>query len=162
MSERKVISVQSGDRATSIDPATMTHSVVIAEATKTDMKSGNPADIVDEVQAALNPTFWGTVQQQCKQGRIFARSHMAVISRPVTAEAIYPVLKELGVPENTSIFVRGATMSLDGGNSAQQIYALVAFADRDPRLIISVKEPVATAVQQEQPSTAKKSWWKLW
>ncbi len=148
MSEREIITILSGEDPVSISPTAMTHSIVIAEAGKTDIQGRNHSKMVDEIQVEINPNFWSAVALQCAEGKITARNYVALTSTPMRLEVIEPVLKELGVEGDTSVFLRNLTVSLDGGKTEQAIYALIVFRDANPRIIISTKEPLIKEIQQ--------------
>jgi hypothetical protein len=151
---RKIITILSTDDPISIDPSTMTHSIVIVEAGKADLQGTNHSQIVDEVQAVINPDFWPPVARQCAAGKISARNYLAIISTSPQPKVIEPVLKEMGVEEGTSVFLRNPTVSLDGGKTEQEVYALIVFRDSDPRIIISTREPL---IHPEQPASTRRN-----
>lgn len=132
----------------------MTHSIVIVEAGKADLQGTNHSQIVDEVQAVINPDFWPPVARQCAAGKISARNYLAIISTSPQPKVIEPVLKEMGVEEGTSVFLRNPTVSLDGGKTEQEVYALIVFRDSDPRIIISTREPL---IHPEQPASTRRN-----
>lgn len=162
MTKRKIESILSSDNPVLIDPANITHSIVIAEAKKTDLEGSDQSEMANELQALLNPAYWEVVQRYTQAGRVSAFSHLAIVSQPVGPDSLEPILARQKVPGETSIFVRSATASLDGGRTEQKVFALIVFREVEPRIIISTIEPLAEKTKQDNREPEKIRWWKLW
>jgi len=146
MVERPVIVVESGDDPVEIDPISITHVILIAEAEKTDASGSDPTDMVVQLEQLLNPEYWAAAHGRGDLPSMSALSHLALVSEPVGPDAFMATLGKLDVADDSSILVRHPTVSLDGGSTSQEVACVIVFRDSEPRILFSEEqEPVVPA-----------------
>lgn len=117
MPDRQVVSVSPDAESVAINPSLMTHSIVILDANKNNLNQDNDSKVVDEIQLTVNPSFWPQVAKLCQEGKVTSRNYLAFSSAALNPEIIGPMLKELNVSDDTSVFLRSPTVSLDYGKT---------------------------------------------
>jgi len=141
-----VVVVESGDAPVEIDPTSITHVILIAEAEKTDTTGSDPTTMVAELEQLLNPEYWSAARSRGDLPNMSALSHLALVSEPVGPDAFMATLDNLGVTDDLSVLVRHPTVSLDRGSTSQEVACVLVFREREPRILISEeREPVVPA-----------------
>jgi hypothetical protein len=142
LKQRPVFLLEANAAPVAIDPATITHSILIAEADKTDSSGMDATEMVDQLQVLLNPTYWGAFAELEDPELIKGRRHLALVSEAVGPDAFMTVLDKLEIADESSVFLRMATVSLDGGTTSQEVATALVFREEEPRIVIAEQEPV--------------------
>jgi len=142
VTEREVVVVEEGDRPVAIDPATISHSLLLAEAEKTDTGGKDPTEMVDELQALLNPGYWSAVAGLGDPGMIEGKRLLALVEQAISPETLMATIAKLEIPDDSSVFLRFCTVSLDGGKTPQDVATALVFKEEGPRIVIAEQEPV--------------------
>jgi len=142
LKQRPVFVLEATATPVAVDPATITHSILVAEAEKTDTSGMDATEMVDQLQVLLNPTYWNAFAEYDDPDLIKGRRHLALVSEAVGADAFMAVLDKLEIADEASVFMRMATVSLDGGATSQEVATALVFREKEPRIIIAEQEPL--------------------